>query len=509
MRKRAAFALSSAALVFVSVAGVALGAPKKPRPKPKPPPHLVDAGPPPEPVLAADAGAPPASDGGYAADADVDAGEAPPSAASAEPPTSSPSATPSPEPAPEPEKPTFQIGGRIFSYARAPTDRPLTSPLQQVSSSVWIEGKARFNESTSGKLVLTGDALTPSLDGTTELRGRIREAWGSVHGHGLELRIGQQILSWGNADGINVLDLLSATDFHLFSADAEVRKIGAFSTYFSWVPGENGPFEIALVWTPVFPSSTLLFPPTLIPAGVALAEPVRPKFALENSELAAKLTYTGAGFDIAAVGFYGYNHLPEFYLAKRDATGIAIGQTNYHYLATGGEASLTQGKWIFRLEGSYVFTESSRGDIAFIQPSYVGGILGIERPLGDRVRASAQGVARYYPYFIDPVVRVGPDPALQGVALANAIVQNYTDQFRPGATLRLAYTSEGESFEAEVFGLYYFVGNDYLIRPMVGYRFSDAFKVQLGAEYFGGNQAHSVGSLHAFSGVFAQAAFFF
>jgi len=518
MKRRAAFAISTAALVSFWLVGAALGAPPK-RPRPKPRPRIVDAGPPPEATAPADAGAPEASAasattpdvGGVpsSTEAATDGGAPPPPATTAEAPTSPPPAAPSPDEAAEPDKASFTIGGRIFGYARVPIERPLTDPFQQVSSSVWIEGKATFNAATSAKLVLSADALTPSIEGTTELRGNIREAWASAHGHGLELRVGQQIIAWGNADGINVLDLLSATDFRFFTADAEVRKLGAFSTYFSWVPGESGPVEIDLVWTPVFPSSRLLFPLSLIPAGVTLAEPVHPKFALENSEVGGKVTFTGSGWDIAAIGYYGYNHLPEFYLAKEDATGIVIGQTNYHYAAAGGEASLTAGKWVFRLEGSYIFTESNRGTIAFIQPSYVGGVLGIERPLGERFRVNAQGVVRYYPYFTDPVDKAGPDPALQGIALANAIVQNYTDQLRPGATLRLAYTSEGESFEAEVFALYYFIGRDYLVRPVIGYRFSDAFKLQLGAEYFGGSEDRSIGSLHPFSGVFTQASFFF
>lgn len=490
-----------------------------------------------KPASAADAGAPPAE----AADAAPAATATPsttPAAATTEPTTSTtttdattttadagPPATSSPSPSSSPDEgggggaggasaassegPTFTIGGRIFGYARMPIEHPVTDPFQQVSTSAWLEGKAKFNEATSAKVVVAIDALTPSLDGTTEVRGRLREGFATAHGHGLDFRVGQQIIAWGNADGVNVLDLLSATDFRFFSADPDVRKIGAFATRLSWVPGEDGPVEITLVWQPVAPVSSLLFPASLIPQGVTLAEPVRPKPSLSNSEVGGKIQYNGSGWDIAAIGFYGYNHLPEFYLARQDATGIVIGQSNYRYLATGGEASLSTGKWVFRAEGSYVFTESNRGAIAFIQPSYFGGILGIERPFGERVRVNAQGVIRYYPYWTDPIQQVGRDPALQGIAAANSITQNYTDPLRPGATLRIAYTSESEAFEAEVFGLAYFTGFDYVVRPAVGYHLSDAFKLQLGAEYFGGDRTRSIGSLHPFSGVFTQATFTF
>jgi hypothetical protein len=496
MTWRSAFA---GLVVLAAFAGTSAAAPPK-RKKPKPAPVIVDAGaPPPEDSIPTspemdEAGAPPAE----------------PKPAEPTPPEAvTPSSSPPPE-EPEPDKPTFQLGGRIFGYARAPLLSLTTNPFQQVSSSVWLEGKATFNKNTSALAVLQADALTPSLDNTYELRARIREAWASAHGSGLEFRVGQQIISWGNADGVNVLDVLTATDFRFFSADTEVRKIGALSTYFSWVPGKDGPVEIALVWTPVAPQSTLLFPPSIIPAGVTLAEPVRPKPSLGNSEVAAKITLTGTGWDIAAVGFYGFNHLPEFYLARQDpTTGITIGRTNYHYLVTGGEASYSSGKWVFRFEGGYTFTESNRGAIAFIQPSYLGAIAGLERPLGERFRLNAQGLVRYYPFFKNPTAQAGDSPALQGIAQANAIVQNYTDQARPGATLRLAYLSEGESVEAEIFGLYYFIGNDYVVRPLVGYRFSEAFKLQLGAEYFGGKETKSIGSLHRFSGVFLQATFLF
>jgi len=109
-------------------------------------------------------------------------------------------------------------------------------------------------------------------------------------------------------------------------------------------------------------------------------------------------------------------------------------------------------------------------------------------------------------YYRNPTIAT-PNPTLNqlllGVANANALILNYQRQGNPGATFRLAYANEQSDFSADVFLIGYFSqGQDYLLRPQLGYTPVTNLKFTLGADLYGGDQSRPLGALrdrtHAF-----------
>lgn len=390
------------------------------------------------------------------------------------------------------------IGGKTFAYVRGPLDG---GEFQQVSASIWLNARPRFSDTASASFELAFDGVQASLTGEEELRIALREAYVSLRKRGWLLRAGQQILPWGASDVINPTDFLTARDLRFFVVDNEQSRKGALSLLFAHATPR---FEVKLVATPRFVGSNVLVPSAALPAGVSLAEPAPIEADMKDTELAAKLKLSGRGWDIALLAFRGWNHTPELELVSATDTEIVLRHTHRRIVAGGLDGSASVGKFVFRAEGSYVIPlDNTEGEDISRLPPMAFAVIGVERPLGDRLRVQAQLIGRHYPYWRDPADEMDP------VAATNALFLDYQDQRRPSATLRVAYQSEEGRLEAEIFGAMNFLGNDFLVRPLLGWRPVETVTLQVGVDVYGGPDDRPLGALNPFSGAFGQVSYTF
>src|SRR5687767_6585097 len=138
---------------------------------------------------------------------------------------------------------SLQLGGSLSTYFRAPI-KALDKPIQQISTSAAFEASARPTEGTFAKANIRGDLLTPSIAEKVEARFNLREAYAGAHKDGLELRVGQQMINWGNADAVSAIDLLTSRDYTFFSATPDANRLGAPSIMASFA-GESTPLRLA------------------------------------------------------------------------------------------------------------------------------------------------------------------------------------------------------------------------------------------------------------------------
>lgn len=430
--------------------------------------------------------------------------------------TSTPAPAPAPAPPPPAEAPAAEepseagigpIGGETFTYVRAPLER---GNFQQVSASLWLRARPRMTEATSSTIELAVDRIEVGPTDSQRFRFALRDAYVSLHKGGWLLRAGQQIIPWGSSDVVNPTDFLTAHDYSFYAVETEKTRSGAISVLVSHAWPH---VETTVVATPIPPSTVLLLPPSALPMGIKLIEPVPFDTKLENTEVAAKVKFSGRKWDLAFVGFRGFNHTPEFELVSADDNGAVVRQNHHGIVAGGFDGSTSVGRLVARLEGSVVRTKNDNGSDPTIQPTYAYGVFGLERPLGDRVRVQAQAIARTYPRWSAPATAMGADPAttsaMQGVAAANALILDYQDRARTSATLRVSYLSAEERWAAEVFGAVNFIGGDFLVRPLVVWHPTEAVAIQLGADIYGGPRTRPLGAMHPFNGVFLQTSFAF
>ena len=401
------------------------------------------------------------------------------------------------------------LTGRVFTDIYAPTrDEPLRTDLRQASTSIWLQADPKLGERSSAHLTLTGDYFETALPGNPDirrLRVGLREAYVAYAHQGWEFRVGRQIIPWGKSDAVNPTDFLSAKDYTFLNPDEEVRRVAATSVLTTWTPSRgSSPLSVTFVWTPVFPQTRLLIPPSALPeAGGPVTvdtDPTSPSANLSNSETALRLSYAGDGWDAAVTAFRGFNHMPEFTFS-----GTTVFPTFNRVRALGADLSFTSGRWIFRGESSYIWTQNDRGTNPLIQPSHWDSVIGIERPVGDDFRAQIQVLYRVHPRFTDPEdAAVGAE-----IAKANALLLGYQFQSRVGATFRIAYEPEKSDFQAELFTIGNFMGGDYLLRPKLTYAWSDALKTTLGTEYYAGPLDRPLGALQVYNSLFLEAKYSF
>jgi hypothetical protein len=170
---------------------------------------------------------------------------------------------------------------------------------------------------------------------------------------------------------------------------------------------------------------------------------------------------------------------------------------------------------VLRAESAYVVTDNPQGTNPLIQPTHWDSVVGVERSGFDgHLRVQAQGMTRYHPSYAPPSSAFGPDPASTvadaAIAQANAVLENYVTQLRVAATLRVAYSALEDKIGLEVFALANLNdGHDFLVRPLVTYRPTDALRFEGGAEIYGGPATSPLGALSDYSGAFLQATYEF
>ena len=372
------------------------------------------------------------------------------------------------------------LSGRIFSDFYVPTGDFINGQLQQISGSVWLQADPKFSETSSAHLTLTADQIAAStISGRTGFQPGVREAYVQYYKSGLEIRAGKMIIPWGKSDVVNPTDFLSAKNYTFFNPDEEVRRLGGVGVKIAWTPmSGNSPFTFTFVGTPVFPQSVLLLASGQIPSGISGFSTVQnPAATLANTELAFKTAYSGTAWDASVLVYKGFNHLPEFGVTSVTSSGTSVAvsanQIFHQYRALGADASVSLDRWVFRGEAAYVWTENSDGQNPLIQPAHLDAVLGVERPIGDDFRIQVQGLIRYFPYYLSPQQLSHSNPVLeavyQQVAAVNALIQNYQDSFRPGATFRISYSNDQNRLSAEVFMMGNFLGGGFLFRPQISY----------------------------------------
>jgi len=388
------------------------------------------------------------------------------------------------------------LSGRVYFDAYAPARNPNDSDFRELVSSVWLTGKPRLAEASTAQFTLQADSRESGVS------LQVREAFAAFSREGLDVSVGRQILVWGKSDAVNPTDFFSAKSYTVFNPDEEVRRTGTELLQGQWSPGSSGAWTLTGVYAPKPALSRLLIAAATIPTGLTFSQRSQVNSrGLDDGELGFKAAYQGRGWDLEVLAFRGWNHLPDFVLE-----GSTLTQTHRRQSALGMNASASTGKYVFRAESAYVWTENPDGANPLIQPTRWDSVVGVERSFGEEFRVQVQGVLRHHPSFQTPESVFGfpGDPRLP-LARANALVQGYQFQTRVGATLRAAYTRASSGFEAELFILGNFMGGDSLVRPRVSYPVTDSVRLTGGLDWYGGPTDRPLGVLQEFNSVFTEA----
>lgn len=101
-----------------------------------------------------------------------------------------------------------------------------------------------------GGHVSSHDVLSTNMNNNYWLRNSfLREAWGLYQDPNWQVKIGKQIVTWGETDGLKLLDFINATDYSHFIIDSmEDTKIPEYMANITYYLSKN--YNLQFLWIP-------------------------------------------------------------------------------------------------------------------------------------------------------------------------------------------------------------------------------------------------------------------
>jgi hypothetical protein len=340
--------------------------------------------------------------------------------------------------------------------------------------------KNTYELGSSDRLKLDGGVLVEPRGDQGDVR--VAEALWQHSGSWLDLRIGQQRINWGKADGINPTDFFTPRDFTVLQPmESDQRRsvpvVRADAVLFEGM-------TLSLVGQQLFVETRV---PT--PSGLMITTRAPDGF---KPQAGLRLSSSGDDIDWSICVFHGYLKLP--LLGDEIMAGAPALFWHYPKLdAAGGDIAHNFGKWGFRAEAAWLAPSSENGWSSIRHHGFL--VTGVDRG-GEDWNVNVQAVARYTPGAGGDTPADPADPAAQlaaTVASQNAINYGQAHRFQLGFTSRLALNWLQQTLQTEVLVVGYFQPSTFFVRPVLGYAVSDADRITLGGELYVGRDASFFG----------------
>jgi hypothetical protein len=316
----------------------------------------------------------------------------------------------------------------------------------------------------------------------------LKELYLDSHFPRLDLRLGKQIVRWGVVEGARVTDEINPLDLGEFILrDIEDRYIPLWMVKNDIYFGQN---TLEMIWIPDLkfnkpaPRESEWEQFRLLDGLVKPDPPTESLNNIGNSEWALKFSFLAGGWDMAVSYFYTWDDFPAAFRTLNTLGTFAA-------LPTSTTVNFTPHYERLRIPG--ITLSKSLGKAVFnAEAAYVDG-----KVFGQRVgsftipNTSVQGVVigeaqRDYVKYA-----VGIDTTLWGVDLSGQILQQYILDYQPdiiqdeidtvvGFFIRKTLLSN--ALTAQALNLYFINDNEWLVRPRLGYNFTDQVKLSFGAD---------------------------
>ncbi len=190
----------------------------------------------------------------------------------------------------------------------------------------------------------------------------LHEAWVEHVADSWDLRLGEQIIIWGRADGVQITDMISPPDYtESISRDLDEIRMPVSAARLRLL-GEH--LDMVLLWIPIFKAAVQpegdnpwavmpVFPKHI---GVSSASADEPSNSLADSELAFKVSSYLSGLDLAASIFYTWDDFPAMHRTVRstgDKTTVEFAPKHHRLTIFGLEGARPWSDYVFRVEAAY------------------------------------------------------------------------------------------------------------------------------------------------------------
>jgi hypothetical protein len=341
-------------------------------------------------------------------------------------------------------------------------------------AALWLKAAPQLGPHAS--LFIEGWVMNQQLFRREETTGELRAAYLDVSLSSLDLRLGKQIIAWGQADRINPTDNLTPRNFtRLFTEDDDQRlgTVAFKATYYFRGLALTG------VWLPDFESDTI---PLRRPPPAFTLHEREPGETLAQG--AIKLGQSGKAVDWSVSYFDGFDLFPDLGIERIGPAGVDLLLRNHRIRVIGTDVATTLGRYGLRGEAAYTFTADSGGNNPAVKNPFLFLVVGGDRTFFTYLNVNLQYLFRVIVNF-HSLFKI-QDPLQQAVAIQQAVQTNQLDRIQHGVSLRISHKWFNETLEGEIVRVFAFTQGGYVLRSKLSYAVTDRWKVVIGADVFRG-----------------------
>lgn len=349
----------------------------------------------------------------------------------------------------------------------------------------------------------------------------IREAYVSLNKKKFGIKLGKQIEVWGRADGINPTNNITPQNYFFLSADQDDNYLGNYMAKLELKPIPEIQFKA--IWIPKYQESIYRFDLFDMPEYISFIDGDYPNENLKNSSYAFKLDFLLNKIDGSVSYFNGHDPMPALYFANlpTDLSGgfyVDMLQKSYHQQTWGADFSTTLGAIGFRGEAAYKITRENHNELSYVPNPEINWVVGFDYS-SNKFNLILQYIGKYVVDYIEltepmEIDLTMMDPTMypmipnlidQQIAFYNGVIFNQKDEFSHSVSSLIKIDNEYKTFAIDLFGLYNFTTEEYLIRPQISYKLTDAFKLAIGGQYYYGKEFTQFDWISpVFNGVFIE-----
>lgn len=347
---------------------------------------------------------------------------------------------------------------------------------------------------------------------------QFKELYAGYRSEKFDAFLGNQIIIWGRTDGFNPTNNLTPSDYFFLSSNMDDQKLSNFMLRMKYRMTPS--IELELIGIPFYKESNYRYDLFDLNREVAIANlpvPVPairvnanfdkialPERKIKNGSIGARLNFElpQAGFSFSYFKGYDPYHgfdLQNIVLPTTDPTQpVVITYVPKAYLKNtlGADFAIPISDWIFRGEMAYNFVENKDNQM-YIPKNDFSYVFGIEKSWNDFIfigQYIGKRVSDFSP-LTEPVLNPADpkslmtypqDMAKYESSLFNRKIFNQQEKTNHAMSLTISRSFAYEVWNAELTGFYNFTSEEWLIRPQVSWKISDALALAVGAQYMKG-----------------------
>jgi hypothetical protein len=328
---------------------------------------------------------------------------------------------------------------------------------------------------------------------------QLKEAYAGYSTDKLDIFLGNQIVTWGRTDGFNPTNNITPNDYFFLSADPDDQRMSNFMLRTRYRFSDK--IDADLIGIPFYVPSVYRYDLFDMGQGVKFTSAILPEKSFKNSSAAIRINTELPGIGFAVSYFRGYDPFFGFEVQQIDWLSDYPTITNsampFMKNTIGADFAIPAGQWIIRGEMAYNRTLDYDTNLYIPAPnlSYVAGI---ERNFGG-ITAILQYIGKYVTDFVplnEPVLTdpLNPLARMQYAgnlvryesALFNRKIFNQQEKTNHALTLTLTRSFSYDIWNMELTGYYNITSEEYMIRPKITWKATDALLISIGGSYMDG-----------------------